>query len=231
MEKGIQFPFTDIYLKGPSLAFIGSRPGMGRTQYLLQLIKENCLEHNNSSKCLAYFPFQRKSIVEDRIKNLMEDQSDAIIADFKLIQSKDELSKSIIKQKIKYNAFFIVIDGIEKIVKPNITNSYFNDLIRDLYILTEDLSIPIICTTYLNSSLEERFGAMHPRLLDFNSEGIEIYSDVALALHRPYYYGYEEDENGNNVVNQACLFTLKNIAGPKARYDFLYNEENNLFYQ
>jgi replicative DNA helicase len=228
MNQGIQLPFTDINLHGGNLVFIGSRPGMGKSQYFLQLISNNV---EKKSICLCYFPYQRRKIVEDRFDNMGLEINNRIFLNFQPFLDFIEFRDYVKKDFEKYSPSFIIIDGLERIFAPSIHNSYFNEFVRGLYLLSEEINIPIICSAYISSSVEERMGNRYPYLSDFNSAAIEIFSDLLLVLDRPFYYGYEEDTNGNNIKNYASLITLKNTTGIKKQYDFFYNELNNSFYK
>lgn len=227
MKSLLKLPYTDISLTGGRLVFIGSRPGMGRTQYLLQLISTNIESH----KCICYFPFQRNEIINNKFLENNIKKSDNIITNFNFIFNANELSDSIQKDIQKYNPSYIIIDGLERIEQPSFHNTNFNNLVRELYLLTQELKVSIICSAYLSSALEERFGNKYPYLTDFNSSSIEIFSDLVLGLHRPCYYGLEEDEEGNSIKNIAQIITLKNSFGIKKQYDFHYEELTNKFYK
>lgn len=227
MTVSLKLPFTDIHLTGGNLVFIGSRPGMGRTQYLLQLISANFESH----KCVCYFPFQRNELIKNKFLGNGIKLSDDIITNFNPILNSVELRDSIQKDLKKHNPSYIIIDGIERIEQPSFHNTNFNNLVRELYLLTQELKVPIICSAYLSSALEERFGNKYPYLTDFNSSSIEIFSDLVLGLHRPCYYGLEEDEEGNSIKNIAQIITLKNSFGIKKQYDFHYEELTNRFYK
>lgn len=227
MTALLKLPFTDINLTGGNLVFIGSRPGMGRTQYLLQVISNNVESH----KCLCYYPYLRRDIIERKFIDNSIEINNRIFINLDPFLEKKEFKDTFKKDFVKYAPTYILIDGLERVIVPSNQNSDFNEFVRELYLLTLEFNVPIICTAYISSVLEERYGNKYPYLTDFNSSSIEIFSDLVLGLHRPFYYGLEEDEEGNSIKNLAQIITLKNSSGIKKQYDFHYEELTNRFYK
>jgi replicative DNA helicase len=88
---------------------------------------------------------------------------------------------------------------------------------RSLKSLAKELAIPIIALSQLNRSVETRGSAsgFKPQLSDLRESGaIEQDADMVLFLHRPEYYGVEQDEAGNSTRGVAEVIIAKHRNGP-----------------
>ena len=92
----------------------------------------------------------------------------------------------------------IVIDYLQLMTGPpelrGMREQEVSMISRSLKAIAKELSIPIIALSQLSRAVETRGGAKRPQLSDLRESGaIEQDADLVLFIHRPDYYGMNED--------------------------------------
>ena len=87
---------------------------------------------------------------------------------------------------------------------------------RSLKGLAKELDIPILALSQLNRGVESREGleGKRPQLSDLRESGaIEQDADMVLFVHRPEYYGFKQDDHGNDLRGKAEIIIAKHRKG------------------
>ena len=87
---------------------------------------------------------------------------------------------------------------------------------RSLKGLAKELNVPILALSQLNRGVENREGneGKRPQLSDLRESGaIEQDADMVLFVHRPEYYGFKEDDHGNDLRGKAEIIIAKHRKG------------------
>jgi len=95
---------------------------------------------------------------------------------------------------------------------------------RQLKALAKELKIPVLAMSQLSRAVETRGNSKKPQLSDLRESGaIEQDADIVMFIHRPEYYGVNEDESGNSMLGMADILVEKHRSGPTgtARLKFI----------
>ena len=87
---------------------------------------------------------------------------------------------------------------------------------RELKNMAKEHNICVIASSQLNRGVENRTGLHNkcPQLSDLRESGsIEQDADKVLFVHRPEYYGFTEDEEGNSLDCRVDIIVAKNRSG------------------
>jgi replicative DNA helicase len=223
---GVPTGFTEIDklisgLDSPSLNVIASRPGMGKTSFILSIAQNIAIDFNIP---VAIFSLGNSS--EQIIRRMITMKSG--FSTEKLRKGKLEPHQwEILNSKTKdlSNAPLYIVDSTElsiqnliikavKLVEENKVKVIFIDyiqllnigntirqnreeelsiIVKQLKFLSKKLNIPIVVTSQLSRQLETRGGSKRPYLNDIRDSGaIEDDADIVSFLYRPEYYGLTE---------------------------------------
>ena len=85
---------------------------------------------------------------------------------------------------------------------------------RTLKAIAKELDVPIIALSQLSRQTEMRGGSKRPQLSDLRESGaIEQDADIVAFIHRPEYYGINQDENGLPTAGMAEFIIAKHRNG------------------
>ena len=88
-----------------------------------------------------------------------------------------------------------------------------SDISRMLKIMAKELQVPVLCLSQLSRANEKR-DDKRPMLSDLRESGaIEQDADIVAFIHRPEYYGINQDENGMPTAGMAELIIAKHRNG------------------
>ena len=99
---------------------------------------------------------------------------------------------------------------------------------RSLKGLAKELEIPIIALSQMNRGVENRDGldGKRPLLSDLRESGaIEQDADMVLFVHRPEYYKFFKDEDGNDLRGAAEIIIAKHRNGDTGKFLLSFKKE------
>jgi len=227
-------------LKG-EFVVIGGRPGMGKTQFVVNL----CTNIASAGKAVAYISLELSNfLVSNRfIGNLSKVSSQDLLKgdlkeqdEFNVKAAVTKLNKLPIYVYDQYNSsIYSVLDRCRELVSEQKVEAIFIDYLqlvtanskrfnreaelalitRELKKLAKELGIVIVATSQLSRQVESRpGGSKRPQLSDLRESGaIEQDADKVIFLYRPEYYGLEIDENNEPTRFVMEVIIAKNKSG------------------
>ncbi len=244
---GIPSGFTDLdRITGgwqkSNLIVVASRPGMGKTAFVLSLARNVCVEFNMP---VAFFSLEMSSI--ELVTRLIASESglDAeklkkgTLQDYewqqlhtkinKLTEAKlfiddtpaltiFELRAKCRRLKQQHKIELIIIDYMQ-LMSPGNDNKgnreqEISNISRSLKSLAKELNTPVIVLSQLSREVEKRAGIKRPVLSDLRESGaIEQDADIVIFLFRPEYYKMRAEEYGAPVEGVAEVDVAKHRNG------------------
>lgn len=227
-------------LQPDDMIIIGGRPGMGKSAFVqdvalnvaaegysvaifsLEMSTEQITDRFISKSVEIPVIRMRSGNINDaellRISDRVNDLTEAPIwiDDTAGITLRD-LGYRIRRFVKKYNVKLVIIDYLQLInndKKGGTRENEVSEISRRLKTLAKESKIPIIALSQLSRAVESRGGSKRPQLSDLRESGsLEQDSDLVAFLHRPEYYGQEEDEMGNSTQGICEVIVAKNRRG------------------
>ena len=224
------------------LIIIAARPSMGKTAFVLSMARQMAVDHKtpvaffslemSNIQLVNRLIVSESGIPSEKIRNgkldphewtqlvvKIKDLSEAkIFIDDTPALSIFEFRAKCRRLKAQYDVGIIVIDYLQLMTGPVETKGNreqeVSTISRSLKAIAKELNVPIIALSQLNRSVETRGGNKRPQLSDLRESGaIEQDADVVIFIHRPEYYGFLEDEEGNSLAGLAEIILAKHRNG------------------
>lgn len=218
---------------------IGGRPGMGKTQLLVNLSLNISAEMP-----ILYFTFDLSDYslahrfissisgiaIDDILQHKFNDEQKGKLALVEKEFSKhqifinDSFNNSISTFKAHFQKM-IEEKGVKVIFVDYLqmmsSNKYRNNreleisyISRELKSIAKDFNVCVIATSQLSRAVESRGGLKYPQLSDLRDSGaLEQDADKVIFIYRPEYYDLEIDEAGDSTAGVTELILAKNRRG------------------
>ena len=236
------------------LVIVAARPSMGKTALVLSMARKMAVDHKTAvaffSLEMASLQLVNRLIVSesgissDKIRNgkldphewtqlvvKIKDLTEAkIFIDDTPALSIFEFRAKCRRLKAQHDIGVIVIDYLQLMTGPSETKGNreqeVSTISRSLKAIAKELNVPIIALSQLNRSVETRGGNKRPQLSDLRESGaIEQDADVVIFIHRPEYYGFMEDEEGNSNAGLAEIILSKHRNGATGDIKLRFEKE------
>ena len=236
------------------LVIIAGRPSMGKTAFVLSLIRNASIDHNLP---MGIFSLEMSSLqlVNRLISSEAELDSDKIrkgnLKDYEwqqLLHKTDLLQKAPIfiddtpalsilelrakarRLKSQHDIQCIIVDYLQLMTSEYGKTSGNREqeiasISRSLKAVAKELNIPVIALSQLSRAVETRGGDKRPVLSDLRESGsIEQDADMVMFIYRAEKYDITEDEDGESTIGIAELLLRKNRNGPTGKVKLKFVE-------
>jgi len=121
--------------------------------------------------------------------------------------------------KAQHDIQLVIVDYLQLMTAGSDNNrgnreQEISTISRSLKSIAKELNIPVIALSQLSRAVETRGGDKRPQLSDLRESGaIEQDADMVLFIHRPEYYGFTQDAEGNATNGLAEIIIAKHRNG------------------
>ena len=221
-----------------NLIIIAARPGMGKTAFILCLAR-NIVKNSKKVPVIFSLEMSKKELINRlvaietkipaiaiktrkvtrdqklKIVEALTNYSDLMIDDTPGLTIL-ELKRKIIRA-MEMGAEIVFIDYLQLMRSALSDNAsreqVISEITRSLKTMAKELKIPIIALSQLSRTVESR-ADKRPMLSDLRESGsIEQDADSVIFLFRPEYYGYEQNEKGEDLAGKAEVIIAKHRSG------------------
>ena len=224
------------------LIIIAARPSMGKTAFTLTMARNMSVDHEQavaffSLEMPAHQLMMRLVVAETgipgndlKLGRLSPEQwrhlesatkplgSAKLFIDDTPALSVFEFRSKARRLKIHNDIKIIIIDYLQLMTGNQDTKGNREQEVafisRTLKAIAKELNVPIIALSQLSRATEMRGGSKRPQLSDLRESGaIEQDADIVAFIHRPEYYGINQDENGMPTAGLAEIILAKHRNG------------------
>ena len=221
------------------LVILGARPGVGKTQFLLNVALHVSLNHPvaffscdvslntlckriiTSLSGINIYKTERL-LLSDEEKEKLSSCTEELKKHQLFINEGNALTIQALRLKCEeavreHGVKLIVLDNLHFLCKSH--NRYsreleINYISQELRKIAVEFDVCLLASSQLSRSVEYRGGARIPILSDLRESGaIEQEADKVLFLYCASYYNINEDEYGHSTENTAELHIAKNNSG------------------
>jgi len=133
------------------------------------------------------------------------------------------------KMKKKGKCDMIMLDYLQLVGFDNSYNKSREEKIagasRDGKNISKELNVPVMILAQLSRDVEKRAGDKRPVLSDLRESGaIEQDADMVIFIHRPNYYGINQDADGTDISDIGKLIIAKFRNGTPDDIKFKHNK-------
>ncbi len=243
-------------LNKSDLIILGARPGMGKTSFALNIVR-NVAMAANKTVCFFSLEMSRDQLAQRMLSSEAGIKSEKLrtgeLTDdewTRLAQAGENLSKANIYfdetsnitvpemkaklRRMKPAPDLVVIDylGLMKSARQ-IDNRVqeVSEITRNLKIMAKELKVPVIACAQLSRGTEAKGKSHKPALSDLRDSGsIEQDADIVLFLYRETYYDNEKtDDEDKGDPNKAECIVAKNRHGEIGTVDLYWDGQFTRF--
>jgi len=242
--SGLATGFTKIDrvtsgLQASDLIIIAARPSMGKTAFILSMLRNMAVDHNIP---VAMFSLEMSNIQlvmrlivseteldHSKIKNgkltteewaILEERTKSLLSAPIFLDDTPALSIFEFRAKCrrlhqKHKIKCVFVDYLQLMNAPNAGSreQEISTISRQLKAIAKELEIPVIALSQLNRSIDKT-NEYRPQLSNLRESGaIEQDADIVAFIHRPEYYKILEDNEGNSTVGMAEIIIAKHRNG------------------
>ncbi|MDR2026803.1 MAG: replicative DNA helicase [Prevotellaceae bacterium] len=241
------------------LIIVAARPAMGKTAFVLSMARSVAVDFNkgvaffslemSAVQLVKRLMISETGISSEKIKtgklethewHQLDTKIQALTEAPLYIDETPALSIFEFRSKARrlvqnHKIELIIIDYLQLMTGPPEANSMreqeVSAISRSLKAIAKELNVPIIALSQLNRAVETRAGNKRPQLSDLRESGaIEQDADIVAFIHRPEYYGFIEDENGNSLIGIAEIILAKHRNGAVGDVKLKFRREEAKFY-
>lgn len=243
--------FTNGFVPG-ELCVIGGCPAMGKSTFVLSLIshmvrKEIPVGLFTATDCFnVNFMCKLVSAVKNTEVNLSYEErlnfiQDAVLNEVPLYLNYEpcisicSVRENAVRLKEEKGIKCLFVETIQSLFayeENECPEETMLAVCRELKILAQELKIPIIVTSELNRSPEQREGidGKHPQLCDLQyGSSIVHYADLVLLLYRPEYYHIYQDDRGYDQRGVLTVAVAKNKYGSIGDFRLIFDSRKCMF--
>ena len=240
------------------LIIIAARPSMGKTAFVLSMARNMAVDHEQgvaffSLEMSAVQLMMRLIIAETGLSGndvksgrLTPEQwrhlesatkplgSAPLYIDDTPALSVFEFRSKARRLKIHHDIKIIIIDYLQLMTGNQDSKGNREQEVafisRTLKAIAKELNVPMIALSQLSRATEMRGGSKRPQLSDLRESGaIEQDADIVAFIHRPEYYGINQDENGMPTAGMAEIILAKHRNGAVCDVNLRFLKEQARF--